>query len=225
MKSRIITVLVLSIITIGQCYGQHYIGIRGGGGGGNVRFKPNQETALHMITPLAGISYKYYGGDKFFGGIEIDLSVQQKGYKVLPRPKSDSSYIRTITSIELPFLWQPHIDMFKKRARFFLNAGPYVSYNLSSREKFITKEDGEIYNREYKFNNEKDNRMEYGLTFGAGYGVTIAKRIDVQAEFRYNFGLSNILKSHTKYPSNPSESPMDFLSVSIGVYYKFGKDK
>lgn len=225
MKNKILLLLILSIITIGQCYSQHYIGVRGGGGGGNVRFKPNQETEYNMITPLYGISYKYYGGDKFFGGIEIDLSVQQKGYNTLPRPKSDSVYSRTITSIELPFLWQPHINMFKKRARFFLNAGPYISYNLSSEEKFSTKLDGEIYKRKYNFNTEKDNKMEYGLTFGAGYGVTIAKRIDVQAEFRYNFGLSNILKTSTKYPTNPYESPIDFMSVSIGIYYKFSKDK
>ncbi len=224
MFKRVFLLYIIFVAALATTvYSQHFVGVRGGGVAGSVRFLPSEETAYHIAKPQFGVSYKYLGGDKYVGGIEIDLNYTEKAFKVLPRPKSDSSYVRSIRTLELPIMWQPHVYMFKKRARLFINLGPYLAYHLGSDWEFRSKENGLLEGGEYEYNTLRDNNIEYGLIGGAGYSVTIAKRVEVLAEFRYTFGFSDILKNKGVYSKNPSESPMDTMSVSFGVYYKFGK--
>jgi len=203
----------------------HYIGVRGGAGGSKVRFYPKQESKLLMPNPTFGVVYKYLGGDRYLGGVEVDVNYVEKGYKTLLKADSDSSFQRKLTAIEIPFMWQPHVWMFRNRGRFFLNAGPYLSYNIkSSDEKLVSREKGVLKTYPYKLDNLRDNRLEYGLSLGAGYGVTIAGRFELLAEFRYVFGFSDILKNPNKYPaSNTQESPIDQMNVTLGLHYLFNK--
>lgn len=224
IKRGYITLVILILFaTINTLSAQTYIGIKGGLGGGSIRLVPTEETEMNLATPLAGLTYRYYGGDAFFGGIQLELNLQQKSYKTLPRMDSDSSYVREITQIELPFLWQPHFFLFHRKAVVFFNGGPYVAYNISSNERFVSKTNGTIYDREYEFNSEKDNRMEYGLAFGGGFGVNITKNMEIRADFRYDYGFSDLLKNSNKYEDNPYNSPLDFLSVSFGISYKINQ--
>ena len=203
----------------------HYIGVRAGAGGSRVRFYPKQESKLLMPNPTFGVVYKYLGGDRYLGGVEVDVNYVEKGYKTLLRVDSDSSFQRKLTAVEIPFMWQPHVWMFKERARFFVNAGPYLSYNIkSSDERLVSKERGTVATYEYKLDNLRDNRLEYGLSLGAGYGVTIAGRLELLAEFRYIFGFSDILKNPNKYLlSNTQESPIDQMNVTLGLHYLFNR--
>lgn len=204
---------------------QHYIGLRGGAGASSVRFKPTEETAMLLPNPTFGIAYKYLGGDKYLGGVEVDVNFVKKGYKKLAGIKSDSSFQRTVSAIEIPFMWQPHIWFMKERARFFINAGPYISINLSSSdEKFVSKKNGVLKVLPYKLDPLRDNKLEYGLSCGAGFGFMIKRRVEVLAEFRYIFGFSDLMKNPNKYAhSLYFESPIDQMNVTIGVYYKFNK--
>lgn len=223
MKSKfIIITAILLFVAIQTISAQCFIGVKAGAGAGNIRFSPSQETEYYMPTMLGGFTFRYYGGDKFFGGIEADLLYQEKGYKVLPRMDSDSAYIRTVTQIQLPFLWQPHVAMLKNKVHLFFNLGPYIGYNLSSREMYVTKELGTLYDREYVMDSERDNRFEFGLAFGAGFSVAVAQRIDIVLDARYNLGLTDLLKSSVYYSDNPYLSPSDFVAVTLGLSYKFG---
>lgn len=216
--------MVAGLVSTASAQG-HYIGVRGGAGGSKVRFYPKQESKLLMPNPTFGVVYKYLGGDRYVGGVEVDINYVEKGYKTLLRVDSDSSLQRKLTAIEIPFMWQPHVWMFRNRGRFFLNAGPYLSYNIkSSDEKLVSKEKGVLRTYEYKLDNLRDNRLEYGLSLGAGYGVTIAGSFELLAEFRYVFGFSDILKNPNKYPaSNTQESPIDQMTVTLGLHYLFNK--
>lgn len=227
MIKYIIYICVFVLTLTSEAYAQHSVGVRGGGSYSSVRFRPREEKEMAGIFPVFGVSYRYHGGDKYLGGIQVDINYVEKGYKNLARVKSDSSYNRSVTAIELPFLWQPHIGLFKNRAMIYLNAGPYISYIMgSSSEKFISKQKGLLWERPYDFDPIKDNVFEYGLLGGLGLAFTIKKRFDVFAEFRYNFGFSDMLKNPNKYPdSQYFESPMDQMSVTFGVYYRFLKNK
>ena len=149
----IFTLFAVMLLCTPVLWAQHYIGVRGGAGGGGVRFKPHVEKSFLWGSPVGGVAYKYYGGDRFVGGVEVDVNLVKKGYRTYPRVDSDSTYQRTLTAIELPFMWQPHVTFFKNKARFFINAGPYISYNISSREKLTSKKRGLMYDREYKLDN------------------------------------------------------------------------
>lgn len=221
----IFTLFAVMLLCTPVLWAQHYIGVRGGAGGGGVRFKPHVEKSFLWGSPVGGVAYKYYGGDRFVGGVEVDVNLVKKGYRTYPRVDSDSTYQRTLTAIELPFMWQPHVTFFKNKARFFINAGPYISYNISSREKLTSKKRGLMYDREYKLDNLVDNRLEYGLSCGAGFGVSI-KRFDITAEFRYVLGFSDIFKNPNKNPNSSFyESPIDQMNVTIGLFYRINKPK
>lgn len=224
IKIFLAVAMVAGFVSVASAQG-HYIGIRGGAGGSKVRFYPKRESKLLMPNPTFGVVYKYLGGDRYVGGIEVNVNYVEKGYKTLLRVDSDSSLQRKLTAIEIPFMWQPHVWMFKNRGRLFLNAGPYLSYNIkSSNEKLVSKEKGVLKVYYYKLDNLRDNRFEYGLSLGAGYGVTIAGRFELLAEFRYVFGFSDILKNPNKYPaSNAQESPIDQMNVTLGLHYLFNK--
>ena len=201
---------------------QHYVGVRGGVGGGSVRFEPSRETQMLFALPVFGVSYKYYGFGKVVGGIQADLNYIVKGYKELERPQGDTSYQRRLTAVELPVMWQPHVYFFKRRMRVFLNAGPYLSYNISSSYKVVSKKNGVLESGTYRLESLRDNRLEYGLAGGGGFSVAV-RRFEIQTEFRYVFGYSDMLKNGNKYPGNPLRSPMSHMNVTLGLYYRLGQ--
>ena len=106
------SILLLSIVMCGTLHAQHYLGVRGGWGGGSARFTPARETKLEWGLYSGGLSYKFYTAQKYVGGIQIDLQYMGRGFAYDLQSKSDSSYHRTINSFELPFMWQPHIYVF-----------------------------------------------------------------------------------------------------------------
>lgn len=218
----LIMVLFFVLLLPQESRAQHYVGIRGGVGGGSVRFEPSRETKFYVGLPVVGVSYKFFGYGTVVGGIQTELNYVTKGFKYLPRFESDTTYQRRINAVELPFMWSPHVYFFKRNMRVFLNAGPYLSYSLSSSYKLVSKERGVLESGTYTFNSLRDNRLEYGLAGGGGFSVA-AGRFEIQTEFRYALGFSDILKNRTKYAGNPLRSPIDQMNITVGLFYRLGK--
>lgn len=61
------------------------------------------------------------------GAIQVDLEYMQRGFMYDEVRGGDTSYHRTINTFELPFMWQPHIYVFQRHARVYLNLGVYLS--------------------------------------------------------------------------------------------------
>ena len=140
----------------------------------------------------------------------------------------------------LPIVWQPHIYLFKNRMRVYLDAAAFFSYNISS--TFINEEaanssrgqDKGPWRGEYGFKVARDNRWGYGLAGGGGIAVLV-KQLEFSVRVRYYFGYSDLLRNHNKYagnstdgnenpfPQTPHRSPLDNLTFSIGVSYRFNK--
>ncbi len=218
--------IVILVFSLGSsfAYAQHYIGVRGGWGGGNARFTPKQETAMQWGLYSGGVSYKFFSDIKYVGAIQLDLQYIGKGYVTLERKGADTSYHRTINSFELPFMWQPHFYFFQRHARFFLNLGVQFSYNLDSRQWYESKRHGVYDDKIYPMKLVRDVRFGYGLCGGAGISL-LAGRWDITLEARYNFGYSDILRSKIKYePNLYTQSPLDNLNFSMAVYYRLGKE-
>ena len=152
----------------GSASAQHYIGVMGGWGGGSARFKPAKETGYEWGLYSGGLSYKFYSDTKYVGAIEIDLMFTQKGFNYDLAFESDESYHRRINAIELPLIWQPHFYLFQRHARFFINLGIQVSYNLSSTYSRVSKTTGILESGKYAMQLNRDNRFGYGLCGGAG---------------------------------------------------------
>ena len=220
----------------------NYIGVRGGYGGGNIKLIPFAETGMAFGQPLFGISFKHYGRTEYFDAIQAEVNYVGSMYKTFARAKSDSTYTRTIYEFEVPIMWQPHYEFMDGRARVFLNAGPYISYAVSSKYEYKDRRDpSSDYNRKgtYHYNTMKDNRLGYGVIGGGGVSFLIRRRIEIQAEVRYRFGFGDIYKGSNKYDYTPTrqelvemgmsgnekpfQSQMGQIRASLAVYYRFGK--
>lgn len=223
LKGRLSVVCLLLLVAGSYpLRAQHYVGVRGGWGGGNARFEPKEETAMQWGLYSGGISWKFFSDTKFVGAIQADLQYTGKGYVTREFKDSDISYHRTINSFELPFMWQPHFYFFQRKARFFLNLGVNFSYNLNSEQWWESTELGEYDRMKYPMKLARDCRFGYGLCGGAGISI-LTGRWDITFESRYSFGYSDILRTTTKYAPNPTRSPLDNINFSLGVYYRLGK--
>ena len=218
-----LVILVIVLSSGGGLSAQHYLGVRGGLGGGTARFAPTRETGSQGGLPSGGVSYKFYSNVKYVGAIQVDLQYLGRGYMYDEYFGSDLSYHRTIGSIDMPFMWQPHIYMFRRNARVFVNLGVNLTYNIGSKDYWESKENGPLPKEKYPFVLTRDNRWGYGLVGGAGLSFFI-KRFEVAIEGRYYFGYSDILKNRTKYETNPLRSPLDNVNISIGFYYRLNKE-
>ncbi len=220
-------VLIVAMVLSTTLSAQHYFGVKGGFGGGSINIKPTPEKETVWGLPTYGISYRYIGGDLYFGGIEINLQYTQRGYRTLDITEIEGggenidSYTRRVNTVEIPFMWHPYFHMFNEKATVFFNAGPYLGYNVSSTYEHANNVDGVTSTGTYEWDPHKDNRYEYGLMGGVGLGIDITSYIDVQAEFRYTFSFTDIYKTPNKYPGNPSQSPLTLMNFTFGVNYKF----
>ena len=244
IKKRILLILLFSLLSQSVLLAQeHYFGVRGGFGGGNMTTQPYIDQTLNFKFPEFGITYKRIGEDKWLGGVQIEASYVKSGFTFLERPKSDSSYNRRLNMIEIPFMWHPSYGFGKKENfKVFVNAGPYISYLLDSdydyKDVFDETSD---YNRaaEYVYNRYLDVRLGYGVMGGAGVEVQITRRIHAQVEFRYKFAFSDIWKNKAKVDpaiSQPTpaeleqmfgrveyvQSQMSQMALSFALFYRIG---
>lgn len=216
-----IALLGALLLLVNSASAQTYVGVRAGTGMGSARFLPAEEMGSVLGLFSGGISAKYFSDMKFVGAVQVDLQYAQTGYKYDLLKDSDSSYMRTINSIELPIMWHPHLYIMNRKARVFMNLGLTLNYNINSYEKYTSKENGVYSEGDYEFILVRDNRWGYGLVGGVGIGI-FHKRFEFVAEGRYYYGYSDILKNYTKYPDNPMRSPMDNINISVAAYYRFG---
>ena len=191
----------------GSASAQHYIGVMGGWGGGSARFKPAKETGYEWGLYSGGLSYKFYSDTKYVGAIEIDLMFTQKGFNYDLAFESDESYHRRINAIELPLIWQPHFYLFQRHARFFINLGIQVSYNLSSTYSRVSKTTGILESGKYAMQLNRDNRFGYGLCGGPVEFVDIGGGLGVD----YDGTRSSYSESSVNY------SIQEYVNDSISI--------
>ena len=239
----------LSVVMTAESSAQHTIAVTGGSGFATARPYPDQEMKAIWGTYQVGFSWRYYSMPRFLACFGIDVELLQRGYSFAPiafhyEDKKDYKYYtRTLNSIMIPIVWQPHCYLFKKHMRLYLEAAPTFSFNFSS--KFQNNEtlsqngimEGPVSGK-YEFRPERDNRFSYGLRGGGGFDL-IFGQVEVGFRVMYDFGFSDILRNRTKYYSNtldyemkpgenpfyltPLRSPLDNLTMSLKIGFRIGK--
>ena len=207
------------------------------------RLDPKQEMKAIWGSYTAGLTWRYYGQQRFVGGFGIDLEFLQQGFSLatnasmVEEKKDYRYYTRNVNSIVLPIVWQPHFYLFRNHVRVYLEAAATFSYHLSSTyENEEAKASGAAdWKGDYSFKLPRDNRWGYGLAGGGGIALLI-RRFEINVRARYYFGLSDIVRNRNKYADNgidgsenpfwatPMRSPLDNLTVSVGLSYRFNKE-
>ena len=243
--------VVLSVALVAKSSAQHTIAVTGGTGFATSRLYPAQETRAIWGTYQAGFSWRYYSMPRFVACFGIDVELLQRGFSYAPYPyiyenkKDYKYYTRKLNSIVVPIVWQPHIYLFKKHLRVYLEAAPTFSFNFAS--KFHIDElnapsgyqplDKPVSGK-YEFRPERDNRFSFGLRGGGGFDL-IFGQIEFGVRAMYDFGYSDILRNRNKYYDNmldwankpgenpfyltPLRSPLDNLTLSVKLGFRIGK--
>ncbi len=201
----------------------HSFGVRVGWGTGFIRREPAKEgTDLPFNLWNFGLTYRFdIPEQKYVGTIMFELQYVQKGYAYLDTFDGTAAYARSFDVIELPILWQPYLPLGDKGSRIYLNAGPFLSYTLSSYEMYYDTESGEVSKEgAYEFDPNVDYFWNYGIAAGLGLYIAIGD-FAITADGRYTIQLSDLVRGPEQIPGNPFRTPVDHLGVSIGVQYKF----
>lgn len=243
-------VMALSVAIVAESSAQHTVALTGGSGMATARPYPSQEMRPIWGTYQVGVSWRYYSMPRFLACFGIDVELLQRGFSYVPYPylyekkKDYKYYTRTLNSIMVPLIWQPHFYLFKNHLRVYLEAAPTFSFNFGS--KFRNDESRSPYgdinapvSGKYEFRPERDNRFSYGLCGGGGFDL-IFGQFEVGVRVRYDFGYSDILRNRNKYYDNgldwqnkpgenpfyltPLRSPLDNLTISMKVGFRIGKE-
>ena len=217
---RILILSAVSVIAVQGVVAQHTLGFIAGYGMGSGRFDPKQETRAIWGLYSGGLTWRYYGQQRYVGGFGVDLEFQQQAFSFATNysqvdekdPANYLYYTRRINSVVMPVVWQPHFYLLKNHVRVYLEAAATFFYNFSStweQEYFLdseTKQKG-TYGGNYAFKVPRDNRWGYGLAGGGGVAFLI-RRFEVNFRVRYY----------------PMRSPLDNLTISVGLNYRFNKE-
>lgn len=243
LAARICGVLsaVLLLLWAPPAFAQHYIGLKGGYGAMSGRFYPKYETSSIVWNRFSGgVAWKYYSEQQVVGGIQVELEYQMRGFQVYnSHASATSTYTRTtrtVNTLTLPVIWQPHLYFAQQRVRLFVNLGVTLSYNFGVGDKLTVY--NHIYNEtsgvvtensettSYRMNSARDGRFNYGVCFGLGTSVVAAGPFEIFVEGRYYLGMSDILRTKTRYIFNEMgtiRSELDNIYISVGVFFRLGK--
>lgn len=215
MPGKIFALLVLLCISL-QAYSQNafvpesYLGFKAGTNMSSVLFTPSVQQEMNLGF-VGGLAYKYFGQRNL--GIQLELNYLQAGWK--ESLDSPDSYSRRLNYLQIPFM--THGNLGKRKTRFVINLGPYVSLLLSEQEKMTldNEEDAGAY-----YQTEADNMGDFGLCVGLGL-LRHSSVGTIQIEGRLNQSLSSIYESGFDTTFQYSRNQ----TIEVALYYLFDISK
>jgi hypothetical protein len=165
---------------------------------------PKQNACDHLWGMTGGAVFRY-SGEKYLG-LQIEANFLQRGWA------KRGGFSRTLNYVQIPLL--SHVFFGTKNFRFFINAGPEISYlineknNSESTEPFVTE-------------NIK-NRFDYGIVLGGGIELHSKAGI-YQIEGRYEFGFGDVF-SNTLSDTFRRSTNRNIL-MTFGILFNLKKHK
>ena len=190
----------------------------------------------HVIDMSYAIDMKYTDMTGFTAGItasrhlsgwfslRADLSLVQKNYR-MDRDNNYVSYLYTESTnnyLSLPVTAVISLGRTFRVCGFF---GGYVGYWLSGRREGVSlsvpslvvgRSEDNNFDEPYEFDSRRDNRFDAGLTYGVGIRCSIVHKLDLSAEMRWYYGLTDIQKA---YMSNLNPRYNTTRTLQFGVSY------
>lgn len=223
---RIILFISALVLTFASAFGQtHYssnvcIGVHGGVDLSRVFFSPSVKQGW-PVFPMLGLGIRYVEEDHF--GLIAEINYVRRGWKEnfegLP-----FNYTRNLDYVEVPVF--AHI-YFGRRARFFVNAGPQISFRIgeSYSASFDPYDTGAL--PDFPHSNRRNDQLtepitqkiDYGISAGIGCEYNINTRNSIALEARYYFGLGNIMSS--KRQDTFRASNMMYIAITAGYWFRF----
>ncbi len=221
MKKIVVLMMIISFVLIGTVSAQGMgFGVKGG-----VNMAKWTGEDVKELTDN-GLDQKYLMGFAAGGFVTLPL-----GNTIAIRPEflfsqngakfegSDEGYEATM-SMHMNWLNIPVLAVFNV-GPVGVFAGPYFDLFLSGKEKIEVSYGGETYDEEEDIEREDIKTLNYGVVFGAAFGVT--NNIDV--ELRYSQGLNSMDKEPDDYddswgPYEESDIKPSMIQALVNFYLK-----
>lgn len=193
------------------------IGAKAGANFSRVEFTPSVDQSF-IPGMNAGLAIRYIEENHF--GFIWEVNFEQRGWQE-SFDEGDFEYKRTVNYLQIPFL--AHI-YFGRRGKFFINAGPSVSFTLSDKisSNFDYKNVGSVQGfplrTTYQLAMPIHQKVDYGITGGIGGEFSINRRNSIYLDARFYYGLGNMLKSGRTHDLRGSNSMT--ISVSAGYWFR-----
>ena len=209
-------------------YAQWNVGLKGGVNLSWINYDARFDQTIieqdRIIGYMGGLTFQYFNQPNI--GIQFETLYVQKGFKTKMDTVSNIQYERNIDYVSFPALMHAYIG--KRRFNMSFVLGPYISYAISSNEKFT--EGNNHYEQKYIFDREFDNRFEFGLQAGIGFRNTFNFGIiEVQGNFAYSltsiykWGASNKDPDKDRFFPIPEQAQNQGVHITLSYYKSFGK--
>ena len=126
------------------------------------------------------------------------------------------NYSWSLSYIELPVNIQWGIDLVALRP--FLQLSPYIGYNIKNRPAGpkMSESNKKIYDFIGSFTQDP-KRFSYGL--GIGGGIELMRRLQISAQYVWNFGQVVNAKQYVDDATNVSRDTAAGLEISVGLMF------
>ncbi|MBQ6080348.1 MAG: PorT family protein [Muribaculaceae bacterium] len=219
-------ILLAAVVAILTAQGQdHYEGTLAVGGKmgatlSKVNFNPSVQQSMSPGM-TAGVMFRYIEEKNF--GLIAELNVTQRGWKEA-FDDVDYNYCHRFTYLELPIM--THIFFGSERVKGFFNLGPELNVmiadgvssnfdyrNAASMEYFITDA-----RHIEQLTMDVKNKLDYGISVGAGMELNLNKRSSMLLEGRFYYGLTDVFPNHKTDIFSGSNSMS--IMLSLGYFYR-----
>ena len=216
-----ISIFFIIAITSLHVFGQVSVGLQGGSNLSQMDFTNNPEyrfTEIKYAQGFIGGVVVQFIGDKHTG-VQFELNYSQRGWTEMDTVGLNNLKIKNkMDYLELPIL--THINMGGGNFRGVFNLGPYLAYGLNRSITTTDENTGASEKTEYTFNNDLDNRLDFGLLVGAGFEYRLNKS-KITAEARYTIGLGDINKDKAV---QSELSQFRIVAVLVRYTFQLGKE-
>lgn len=170
----------------------------------------------------AGLSGEYHLTGWF--SLRAELALVQKNFR-LDRDNIYFSFAYTEATNNYLSLPVEAVLSMGRTFRVCCFLGGYGGYWLSGHREgqslsvsyLVSGDEADTYfDEDYSFNEERDNRIDAGLTYGVGLRCTILRKIDLSAELHWYYGLTDIQK---QYMTNLNPRYNTTRVIRMGVAY------
>ena len=141
--------------------------------------------------------------------IQMELLYSTQGAQIKINESSGGYVVTGHDKLNLAYLNIPIMLKFYASDKFTIEVGPQIGFLISAKEKYSI-EDNQGNSESYTHDVTEDfQNADFGLNFGIGLDITNK----INANFRYNLGLSNIVYSVYGDDTNVKNS---VISISLG---------
>lgn len=153
-------------------------------------------------------------------GVRAELDWTQKNYRLTRQILSNLDYKYVNNYLQLPVM--ASFSFGSEQLRGFCNAGVYGGYWLTSgREGTDFNNSSEKvyeFSENIEFNDERDQRFDFGFVGGIGLEYRFCQRWAAQVEMRYYYSTVSTQKDYMRL-SDPRYNST--LGVQAGLWYSF----